>query len=51
MRTTLTTDEHLRKAQIGCLLVFCFEDFQGYPKQALAHVISGYHLLQSWMIK
>ncbi|KAH8794746.1 hypothetical protein BGZ57DRAFT_748928, partial [Hyaloscypha finlandica] len=35
MRTTLTNDEqHLRKALIGCLLVFCFEGFQGYPKQA-----------------
>lgn len=52
MRSTLTNDEqHLRKALIGCLLVFCFEGFQGYPKQALVHVISGYHLLQSWMIK
>jgi hypothetical protein len=52
MRTTLTNDEqHLRKALISCLLVFCFEGFQGYPKQALVHVISGYHLLQSWMIK
>jgi Fungal Zn(2)-Cys(6) binuclear cluster domain len=52
MRSTLTNDEqHLRKALIGCLLVFCFEGFQGYPKQALVHVISGYHLLQSWMTK
>jgi len=52
MRSTLTNGEqHLRKALIGCLLVFCFEGFQGYPKQALIHVISGYHLLQSWMIK
>jgi hypothetical protein len=52
MRSTLTNDEqHLRKALIGCLLVFCFEGFQGYPKQALVHVISGYHLLQSWLIK
>lgn len=52
MRSTLTNEEqHLRKALIGCLLVFCFEGFQGYPKQALVHVISGYHLLQNWMIK
>jgi hypothetical protein len=52
MRSTLTNDEQdLRKALIGCLLVFCFEGFQGYPKQALIHAISGYHLLQSWMLK
>lgn len=52
MRSTLTNDEqHLRKALIGCLLVFTFEGFQGYPKQALVHAISGYHLLQRWMIK
>jgi Fungal Zn(2)-Cys(6) binuclear cluster domain/Fungal specific transcription factor domain len=52
MRSTLTNEEHhLRKALIGCLLVFCFEGFQGYPKQALVHVISGYHLLQSWLLK
>ena len=51
MRTTLTNEErHLRKALIGCLLVFCFEGFQGYPKQALIHVVSGYHLLQDWLI-
>jgi hypothetical protein len=33
------------------LLVFCFEDFLGCPKQALLHAISGYHLLQNGMVK
>jgi hypothetical protein len=52
MRSMLSNEErHLRKALIGCLLVFCFEVLLGYPKQALLHATSGYHLLQNCMVK
>jgi hypothetical protein len=51
MRSSLTSEEcHLRKALIGCLLVFCFEGFQGFTKQALLHVIAGYNLLHKWLV-
>lgn len=52
MRSMLSNEaRHLRQALISCLLVFCFEGFLGYPKQALLHARSGYHLLQNWMVK
>jgi hypothetical protein len=46
MRATITSDEHLRKALIACLLIFCFEGFQGNQDAAIKHVQSGYKLLQ-----
>lgn len=50
MKLTLTNeDRHLRLALIACLLVFCFEGFQGYHKLALLHVNSGYQLLKRWL--
>lgn len=51
MRTAITSDEHLRKALIACLLIFCFEGFQGNQDAAIKHVQSGYKLLQDWKAK
>jgi hypothetical protein len=41
----------LRNALIGCLLVFCFEGFQGNQDLAISHAQSGYQLLQDWLAK
>lgn len=50
MRSSLTNEErHLRVTLLGCLLVFCFEGFQGYHKHALLHFNSGYQLLKGWL--
>jgi hypothetical protein len=47
MRNTLSNEEqHLRKALLACLLVFCFEGFQGNQDLAISHAQSGYKLLQ-----
>jgi hypothetical protein len=48
MRKTLSNEEqHLRKAVLACLLVFCFEGFSGNQGVAIAHAQSGYKLLQA----
>lgn len=52
MRKALSVSEEeieVRKALIGCLLVFCFESFQGNQELAISHAKSGYQLLQHWL--
>jgi hypothetical protein len=50
MKLALTNEErHLRKALIGCILVFIFESFQGHHKLAMLHVHSGYQMLRRWL--
>ncbi|RDW68674.1 hypothetical protein BP5796_09331 [Coleophoma crateriformis] len=52
MRQTLSDgEEYLRKTLIGCLLVFCFEGFQGNQTVAISHAQSGYALLRNWIQK
>lgn len=50
MKLALTNEErHLRKALIGCILVFIFENYQGHHKLAMLHVHSGYQMLRRWL--
>jgi hypothetical protein len=52
MRATLIASNNesgIRKALIGCLLVFCFESFQGNRELALSHAKSGCQLLEDWL--
>jgi hypothetical protein len=54
MRETLAVSneaEKIRKALVGCLLVFCFESFQGSRDIAISHAKSGYQLLQDWLAR
>jgi hypothetical protein len=43
------TENSIRKVLICCLLVFCFEVFQGNHDLAMSHAKSGYKLLQDWL--
>ena len=44
------TENSIRKALICCLLVFCFEVFQGNHDLAILHAKSGFKLLQEWLV-
>jgi hypothetical protein len=47
MRKTLSKNEqHLQNALLACLLVFCFESFQGNQDLAISYAQSGCKLLQ-----
>ena len=54
MRRALSSanqENSTRKALMGCVLVFCFEAFQGNKELAIAHAKSGYELQQVWQAR
>ncbi|CAG8960374.1 hypothetical protein HYFRA_00012449 [Hymenoscyphus fraxineus] len=50
MRSSLVNGEaDIRKAMIGCLLIYDFERLHGNQRLALFHVMGAYKMLQGWM--
>jgi hypothetical protein len=47
-KTLLNQEQNHRKALLTCLLVFCFEGFQGNQDLAISHAQSGYKFLQEY---
>ncbi|CAG8974125.1 hypothetical protein HYALB_00002761 [Hymenoscyphus albidus] len=50
MRSSLVKGEaDIRKAMIGCLLIYDFERLHGNQRLALFHVMGAYKMLQGWV--